>query len=112
MSYYPGSEKSSRQALAFLLFFLGIGLTVGLYYVKIRAQSAKAEASRLERLVNVEEAAIKVLRAEIAHLENPARLGELAVAELGLEPTSTQQVISLEEIEQKFPIVSEEDGRK
>lgn len=107
MSYYPGSTRGSRHAVAFVLFLMGIGLTVALYYVKTKAQSAKAQSARLERQVKSEKDAINVLRAEIAHLENPVRMDELARVELGLKPVDTDQVISVSKIEDKFPLKSD-----
>ncbi len=107
MSYYPGQARTSRHLTWALLFTIGIGLTVSLYYVKTRAQSSKNEAARLERVLAEEQAALNVLRAEIAYLESPDRVGALARAELGLERTSTQQVMVVGEIEQRFPLIAQ-----
>lgn len=104
MSYYPGQQRTARHLVAFLLFLIGIGLTVGLYYVKTRAQSAKLESDRMAKLVAEEEAAILVLEAEIAHLENSMRLSGLARRELGLEPVKIAQTIEPSAIVEHFPL--------
>lgn len=103
MSYYPGQAKTSQHILYTLMFTIGIGLTVGLYYVKIRAQSAKLEVARLERLVSEERVAVSVLRAEIAFLENPERISRLAQSELGLKPVGGDQIVTITDISTRVP---------
>ena len=107
MSYYPGQARASRTLTSLILFIIGICLTVALYYVKTRAQSAKKEAVRLERLVVVEEAALNVLKAELAYLSGPDRVGRLARKELGLMPVSAKQVITLDDLDKRFPITEQ-----
>ena len=82
--YIPSHIRAARRMTAFILFVIGVSLTLGLYYVKTRAQSAKKEVRRLERLISQEEASLSVLKAEIAYLENPARLQELSSQHLNL----------------------------
>lgn len=105
MSYYPGRRGGAQHVTAFVLFFIGIGLTIGLYYVKTRAQSAKIEVARMERLVAAEKIALNVLKAEIAHLESPARVATFAESELGLSPTTTNRVLRVDELKERFPLV-------
>ena len=102
--YYRDQAKAARRMTALLLFVIGVFLTVALYYVKTRAQSAKAEVKRLERQLTAEQAAMTVLRAEIAHLETPERLKSLAAQHLELEPTRADQNQTLVDIEAAFPL--------
>ena len=102
--YYRDQAKLARRMTAFLLFLVGVILTVALYYVKTRAQSAKAEVKKLERQVIAENAAINVLKAEIAHLENPERLKKLAMDQLGLMDTMVSQNMSEADIAVKIPL--------
>jgi len=102
--YVPSHIRAARRMTAFLLFIIGVGLTVALYYVKTNAQSAKRELVRLERQITAEETAIRVLKAEIAYLENPARLQELSEAQFGLEPVSNDHVITKADIKTQFPL--------
>jgi len=110
--YIPSHIRAARRMTAFILFIIGVSLTVGLYYVKTRAQSAQKEVRRLERLIVQEEASLRVLKAEIAYLENPARLKELSSQHLGLEPVDNNNVITMSDIAIRFPLkeVAIEDG--
>ncbi len=103
-AYYPGYDEKTGRTAIFVLFLLGVVLTVGLYFVKTRAQTAKAEAGRLERLLRDEQNAVKVLQAELAHLESPERLEELAIAELGLSSIKVDRVITVSELSETFPL--------
>ncbi len=105
MSYYPGQAKTSRHIAYVIVFIVGIGLTVGLYYVKTRAQSARADVTRLERLVAAEQVALNVLKAEMAYLESPERVSRLAASELGLKPVAGEQIIDVESIDERFELV-------
>ena len=104
MSYYPGQRRGAQTITAIILFLVGIGLTIGLYYVKTRAQSSKQEVTRMERLVAAEKVALNVLKAEISHLESPARVAAFAESELGLKPTQTGQVVGLKELVERLPL--------
>lgn len=106
--YVPNHLRAARRMTAFILFLIGVSLTVGLYYVKTRAQSAKKEVRRLERLIDQEEASLRVLTAEIAYLENPARLKDLTETHLDLEPTDNENVISVSDIAIRFPLRDKE----
>ena len=108
--YIPNHIRAARRMTAFILFVIGVALTVGLYYVKTRAQTAKKEAKRLERLISQEEASLRILKAEIAYLENLARLDELSNAQLGLEPVKVENVISISGIETNFSLREIEDA--
>jgi len=102
--YIPSHIRAVRRMTAFILFVIGVSLTVGLYYVKTRAQSAKKEVRHLEALILQEEASLRVLKAEIAYLENPVRLKELSGQQVGLEPIRVINVISPDEIISQFPL--------
>ncbi len=108
--YVPSHIRAARRMTAFILFVIGVSLTVGLYYVKTRAQSAKKEVRRLERLISQEEASLQVLKAEIAYLENPQRLMELSEQHLGLKPIANDNVISISDIAVRFPLRDSDAG--
>ena len=102
--YVPPHIRAARRMTSFILFAIGVALTVGLYYVKTRAQSARIEATHLQSLIEQEEAGLRVLRAEVAYLENPERLQALSQTLLGLKPISVSKVISIEDIASQFPL--------
>lgn len=83
---YTPEARASRRLGLFLLIMLGVLLTVGLFYVKTRAQEARADVRRLERSIAAQQAAIDVLQAERAVLSAPDRLRALSSDQLGLEP--------------------------
>ena len=102
--YIPSHIRAARRMTGFLLFLIGVALTVGLYYVKTRAQTARKQAVKLERQIAQEEASLRVLQAEIAYLESPERLSELSKAHLGLEPIPVKDVITVKDIVSEFPL--------
>ena len=87
---------------ALMLFALGIVLVVALYYVKIRAQTAQKNILAIQKSMESELAAIKVLEAEIAILESPDRLMSLTREQLGLEPVKVTQIYKVEDLEGLF----------
>jgi len=105
--YIPSHIRAARRMTGFLLFVIGVALTVGLYYVKTRAQTARNQAVKLERQISQEEASLRVLRAEIAYLENPERLKALSESHLGLQPIVVKDVMTVENIIVQFPLREE-----
>ena len=105
---YSGSARASRRMSWFLLFLIGVALTVTLYFVKTHAQSAKRDVKDLKRAIAAEEVAVRVLRAELAYLKNPERLSDLNKSHLGLEPVLPTQERSGQDIETLFPLVEGE----
>ncbi len=100
--YHYDNARVARRLVGFILVIIGVVLMTLLYYVKISAQSAKSDMRRLETQIAQEERALKVLRAELAFLENPARLQDLAKDHLGLEATGVEQIIAPDDIPQIF----------
>jgi hypothetical protein len=102
---YVGPTHAARRVSWFLLFLVGVALTVTLYFVKTHAQSAKRDVRVLTRAIAAEDAAIRVLRAELAYLESPTRLSELNDLHLSLAPIRPDQERSADAIEQLFPLI-------
>ena len=101
---YQTQADVARRIMWFILLLVGVFLMIALYYVKTRAQTARQAAHKLHYEIALEEAAIGVLRAEIAHLEDPARLEKLSQTHLELEPTQTLQMITQDDIAARFPL--------
>lgn len=81
----------SRKVRGFrLLDLVGVGLLValilGVYLAKTMAGSQRAEIARVERQIKSEKARIRLLKAEVAHLEQPGRIERLAVTYLNMAP--------------------------
>ncbi len=105
--YNVSYARRKSGGTIFFLFALGVVLTLGLYFVKTRAQTAKAEAAGLERQLKAEEAEILKLKSELAYLENPARIEALASDTLGLSVTQIEQQVALDDIDKYFPLKDE-----
>lgn len=54
----------------------------------------RAEIAKVERQIREEKARIRLLQAEVAHLEEPARLEQLSTAHLGLAPVSIKRDVN------------------
>lgn len=69
-------------------------LVFGVYLAKTMAGRERVEIARVERQIREEKARIRLLQAEVAHLEEPARLEHLSVAYLGLAPVSMKRDVN------------------
>jgi len=47
--YHYDNARAARRMIGFILFIIGLALTVALYFVKTKAQTARAEMRSLER---------------------------------------------------------------
>jgi hypothetical protein len=65
-------------------------LVLGVYLAKTIAGRERAEIAKVERQIAMERGRIRLLEAEVTHLEQPARIGQLSQAYLGLAPTTAQ----------------------
>ena len=108
LSYFS-SARATRRMSWFLLFIIGVALTVTLYFVETHAQSAKRDVRDLTKAIAAEEAAVRVLKAELAYLESPARLSELSEAYTDLAPISPESERLQRDIERMFPLKNEAD---
>ena len=72
------------------LFCLSV-LVLGVYFAKAAAGREGAEISAVNQSIKDEQARVRLLQAELAHLENPARLERLSAAYLGLRPMTAQR---------------------
>jgi len=102
---YSVPSRAAQRVSWFLLFLIGVALTVTLYFVKTHSQSAKRDVRDLTQAIAEEEAAIRVLRAELAYLKSPARISELNGVHLGLKSILPEQERSAKDIEVLFPLV-------
>jgi cell division protein FtsL len=61
-----------------------LALAFGVYLAKTNAGRERARIANIDRQIAEEQRKTKLLRAEVAHLEQPERLGRLSNAHLGL----------------------------
>jgi hypothetical protein len=87
-----------------LIDLVGVGLLVviilGVYLAKTIAGRERADIAGIERQIGSEKARIRLLQAEVAHLEQPGRIERLSVAYLGLKPVAATNEASVEQLAQ------------
>jgi len=69
-------------------------LILGVYLAKTIAGRERAEIASAERQIGAEKARIRLLQAEVTHLEQPARIEHLSETYLGMAPVSIKHEAS------------------
>ncbi len=90
--------------LAVITVFLFSVISVGLVAVKTRVQEMETRLSVLQRDIRSDRDAIRVLKAEWSHLNDPTRLKRLADTYLKLSPVTSAQIASVKAL----PFAAEE----
>jgi cell division protein FtsL len=73
-------------------------LILGVYLAKTIAGRERSEIARVERQIGTEKARIRLLQAEVSHLEQPARIERLSTAYLGLAPVAIKREATTDEL--------------
>ncbi|MBL4620120.1 MAG: hypothetical protein JKX88_08495 [Marinicaulis sp.] len=85
-----------RITTIFLCFLLAAA-AAGRYCAEVSVKETRSELKRLE-LSKVEELrSIQILRADVAYLENPQRLSEIANSKTDLRPSERGQILTARE---------------
>ena len=71
-------------------------LILGVYLAKTMAGGERAKIAAVERQLVEEKARVRLLQAEVSHLEQPARIERLSETYLGLAPVSEKRVANLD----------------
>jgi len=93
----------NRRSLHILAAVVIVLLAVGLYKAKSDASKAQAHVRELQNQIGDTEADMRALRAEIAHLESPARVQDLAERELGVHVGSESVALPESQINERLP---------
>ncbi len=80
------------RVLNIVLILAVVGISVGLYDIKYRAEIAERRVQTIEHQIASEQESIRVLRAEWSYLNQPERLQELARRYTKLEPLQASQI--------------------
>ncbi|CAN5396638.1 hypothetical protein BH10PSE5_BH10PSE5_10760 [soil metagenome] len=83
-----------------------IALVMSVYLAKTIAGRERTEIASVERQIAAEHDRIRLLKAEVSHLEQPNRIEQLSTGYLGLAPISAKREIApdaLAEIARKEP---------
>jgi cell division protein FtsL len=78
-------------------------LAIGLYKAKTDAARTEAHVRDLQGQIEESEADMRALRAEIAHLESPARIETLAQDHLGVSVGSESAVLPEAQLADRLP---------
>lgn len=85
-----------------LVDLIGVGLLVavivGVYLAKTMAGRERSDIAKIERQIKSEKARIRLLQAEVAHLEQPGRLERLAVVYLKMETVGAHREATVDQI--------------
>ena len=85
-----------------MLFVLLAGaLSLALFSVKYQVQDLEGELVDLNRSIKAEQQAVRVLKAEWSHLNNPDRLRGLAERHLGLDQVRPEKMQTLQNVSNK-----------
>ena len=91
------------RALQIAAAIIVVVLVVGLYKAKSDASKAQAHVRQLHRQIADTEAANRALSAEIAHLESPERVEQLAQEHLELAPGGQSAALPESDLNHRLP---------
>lgn len=97
------AKAQLRRTLHIVAGLLIVALVVGLYKAKSDAQRTQAHVNELTREIGDTEAEMRRLRAEVAGLETPERVEELAEEELGMRVGSEGRALPEDAIDRRLP---------
>lgn len=75
-----------------------VSVIVGVYLAKTIAGRERADLAKIERQIGGEKDRIRLLQAEVAHLEQPGRIERLATSYLGLKPVTVKNEANLDQL--------------
>ncbi len=93
------------RVLYLLAIVVSVILAFALYVAKTEAQSVQQRIVRMERGIVGERAQIALLENELAYLERPERLAELAKVHLQLRPLAPEQEVSFAALHDQFAAI-------
>jgi len=85
-----------RITTIFLCLLLAAA-AAGRYRAEVSVKETRSELKRLEISKVEEQRTIQILRADVAYLENPQRLSEIANTKTDLRPSERGQVLTAQE---------------
>jgi len=75
-----------------------IAVVLSVYLAKTMAGRERAEIATVEKQIDAEKARIRLLQAEVAHLEQPARIEALSTAHLGMAPIQAKHETTIDKL--------------
>lgn len=93
-----GRRIRGFRMIDLLAFAVLAVLILGVYLAKTIAGKERAEIATAQRQINAEKDRIRMLNAEVAHLEEPARIQRLSEAYLGMGPVPPSRQITPDQL--------------
>lgn len=87
-----------------ILCLLLVGAVAGRYKAETAVRETRRAIERVEADKEAELREIQVLRAEVAYLESPERLAEVAASATDLEPLSGRQLMTASDFVAEFSV--------
>jgi len=81
-----------------IAFSVLCALILGVYLAKTIAGRERTEIARIDRQIDDEKARIRLLQAEVSHLEEPQRIERLSEAYLGMAPAPMKRQADLAQL--------------
>jgi cell division protein FtsL len=75
-----------------------VAVVLSVYLAKTMAGRERAEIASIEKQIDAEKARIRLLQAEVAHLEQPARIEALSTAHLGMAPVQAKHETTVDKL--------------
>lgn len=75
-----------------------VAVILSVYLAKTMAGRERAEIAAVEKQIEAEKARIRLLQAEVAHLEQPARIEALSSAHLGMAPIQAKHETTIDKL--------------
>jgi cell division protein FtsL len=82
-------------------------LALGVYAFKTLAGAQSADTADLQRQIVLEQRRVRLLKAEIAHLDDPSRIERLSTQFLGMQPVDSKR----EATAAALPLVAASGGK-
>jgi cell division protein FtsL len=92
-----GGEEEMRQTTILTLLLAAV-MSVALFYLKYEVTDLEQELDVLNRAIVTDQEGIHVLKAEWSHLNDVARIKDLASRYLEMKPTEPTQIKSIEDL--------------
>jgi cell division protein FtsL len=83
-----------------LALFVLLALALGVYAFKTLAGRESADIADVQSQIVMEQKRVRLLRAEIAHLEDPSRIERLSSQYLGFKPVDPKKEASIDALPQ------------
>ena len=100
MNWLLNRRVRGFRLIDLVAFSVLCALILGVYLAKTIAGRERTEIARIDRQIDDEKARIRLLQAEVSHLEEPQRIERLSEAYLGLAPASMKRQAELAQLPQ------------